>query len=258
MKDEYHMMTSAEWIAFFEKNRRNLMPINWNTDYRLTPQEREAILKSLQQFQLGESSEGRRFIQLADTYSQQSGDFDYVSAVKHFIKEEQRHASDLGRFMEQQNLPCLQQHPVDGIFRFLRRAINLEVAVVVLLTAEIIAVTYYKALHDATQSPTLRTICRQILRDEIQHLNFQSETLIKLRGQRSTIGLWMTHQFQRLLFANTLLVVWIGHRSVYRAGGFSFRAFVSSNWSRFERVFSKTVNRVNYLDHAEDIVLTTD
>jgi hypothetical protein len=231
-------MATRNWTDYFVNNRENLMPIDWDTSYKLTPQERKAILASLQQFQLGESSEGNHLIRLAKAYMQHSGDTDYLPALKLFITEEQRHARDLAHFMQQQDLPCLQQHPVDRIFRFLRRAINLELAIVVLLSAEIIAVSYYKALHDATQSPTLRDICRQILRDEIQHIEFQMNTLAKLRDRRSLLAQWIIHQAQRLLFAGTVIIVWIGHWTVYKAGGFSFAKFIQVNWSRFERTFS--------------------
>jgi rubrerythrin len=104
--------------------------------------------------------------------------------------------------------------------------------------AEIVAVTYYKALHDATNSATLRTICRQILRDEIQHLHFQMNTLEKLRLKRSPLLRWLMHQVQRIFFAGTLLLVWPGHAKVYRAGGFTVAKFIRSNWSRFERSFN--------------------
>jgi hypothetical protein len=230
---------SSNWTQYFVSNRTSLIPIAWDETYELTQLERETILTSLQQFQLGESSEGKHLIQLAEAYAAASGDNEYLPALKFFIKEEQRHASDLGNFMLQQGLPLLQAHPVDNIFRLLRHLLTLEVAIVVLLVAEIIAVTYYKVLHNATQSPTLRMICRQILRDEIQHLNFQMNTLIKLRANRSKAEHWLTHQIQRMFFAGTLIVVWVGHAKVYRAGGFSFAKFISKNWSRFERTFSQ-------------------
>lgn len=230
------MRTSSEWVTYYEHNRENLMAVPWEDAYHLTPQERDTILSSIQQFQLGESSEGKRLNQLAATHAEKHADPAYADAVALFIREEQRHAAELARFMQHEGLPCLTQNTVDGIFRFLRRAVNLEVAISVLLTAEIIAMTYYKALHDATRSPILQTICRQILRDEVQHLSFQCDGLAKLRAGRSALGMWITHQLQRVLFVNTLFVVWIGHRKVYRAGGFPFVKFMKANYARFQHV----------------------
>ena len=47
---------------------------------------------------------------------------------------------------------------------------------------------YYSALHDATGSPMLRAICRQILRDEAMHLKYQGQTLARLAQGR---GFWL-------------------------------------------------------------------
>jgi len=52
--------------------------------------ERDAIALSVQEFQLGESSEGRHLISAASRYAAYSGDFDYVTALRLFIAEENR------------------------------------------------------------------------------------------------------------------------------------------------------------------------
>ncbi len=229
---------TQNWTQYFTHNREHLMPVAWDSAYELTPQEIRTILESIQQFQLGESSEGTHFLKLAGDYARRTGDTAYLPALKLFIAEEQRHAAHLGRFMTQQGLPLAEYDPVDRIFRHLRHLVNLEMAIVVLLTAEIVAMTYYKALHDATQSPTLRGICRQILRDEIQHLDFQASTLTKIRQGRSRLGMMLTRGLQRILFSGTLLVVWLNHGRVYQAGGFTFRTFWTKTSSRYHHTFT--------------------
>jgi len=231
-------MNWTEWTQYFQRNRQHLLSINWEDTYRLSDYEKTAILASLQQFQLGESSEGKHLLAAAQRFADHSGEADYVSALQLFIQEEQRHARDLERFMMQQGLPLAQHHPVDSIFRWLRRSFNLEVCIVALLMAEIIAVAYYKALHDATAAPVLRGICQQILRDEAQHLRFQLDTLARLRCGRSPIRFFVTDIFQRILFVGILMVVWSGHRRVFRAGGVSFGQFWWLNWWRFNRLFA--------------------
>ncbi len=230
-------MNWNHWIQYFQQNREDLLPIDWDDTYRLSSYEKTAILESVQQFQLGESSEGRCLLEAAKRYADGSGDAEYVTALQLFIQEEQRHARDLGRFMMQQHLPLAQTHWVDSIFRWLRRAFNLEVSVVVLLMAEIIAVTYYKALHDATAAPVLRGLCRQILRDEVHHLRFQIDTLARLRQGRSPIGFLLTHCLQRILFSGILMVVWSGHYPVLLAGRTSLGQFWWLNWRLFNRLF---------------------
>jgi hypothetical protein len=244
-------MNWTEWTQYFIRNQGRLLPIDWEDTYRLSAYEREAILASIQQFQLGESSEGNHLLAAAKQYAARSGETDYVMALQLFIQEEQRHARDLGRFMMRQRLPLAQEHWVDSVFRWLRRAFNLEVCIVALLMAEIIAVAYYRALHDATASPVLRCICQQILRDEAHHLRFQLDTLARLRQGRSPIGLLLTNLLQRILFSGTLLVVWWGNHHVFQAGRTPWGQYWWLNWRLFNRLLaSKTrLSRVRVMPH---------
>ncbi|GAB4545425.1 MAG: hypothetical protein OHK0023_03710 [Anaerolineae bacterium] len=228
----------TDWAAYFAENAANQMPIDWACHYRLTEAEIGCVLRSIQQFQLGESSEGVHLIQRAERYAQHRQDTAYLPALRAFIAEEQRHAAYLARFLRQQNLPLIEHNWVDSVFRRLRRLATLEVSVVVLITAEIIAVTYYKALHDVTQSLTLQHICRQILHDEIKHLAFQRQTLDQLRVRRSRVMCGLGMRLHRLLFAGTLLIVWWQHGKVYRAAGSNLFNFWQRNWTRFNHTFA--------------------
>ncbi len=232
---------AQDWAAYFAYNAAHQMAHNWSDEYRLTEIERHTILSSIQQFQVGENSDGRQLIRRAKAYAERSGDHAYLPALMLFIQEEQRHSTYLKRFMEQQGLPLLTGgHWVDDVFRRVRHLANLEMSIAVLLMAEVIAMTYYRGLRGATGSPLLRGICRQLLRDEVQHLKFQSETLGKLRRGRAGVVSGAVHWAERGLFAGILLVVWQQHGQVYRAGGFGFRRYWAANWRRFERTFGGT------------------
>lgn len=228
--------SSLAWLQYFLWNRNNLLELDWEEPYRLTEAERAIILTSIQQFQLGESSEGHRLMQLGQHYAARTGDADFPLGLHLFIEEEQRHSATLGRFMDQQELPKLQADPVDGVFRLLRHMLSLELSVMAMVAAEIIAMPYYTALYRATQSPTLQQICRQLLRDEVRHLQFQADNLRKIRVGRSVAGRWLTHQIHRLLQAGALVVVWIQHRPVLEAGGYRFRSFWWSGWHWFNKM----------------------
>jgi hypothetical protein len=224
------------WITYFEHNAANQMVMAWHDDYRLTNDERARVTASVQQFQLGESSEGHHVLSLARQYVEASGDDQYLPALQLFVKEEQRHSQYLARFMETAGISLAQSDPVDGVFRFLRHAFNLELSIMAMLTAEIIAVPYYKSLHDATESPLLRQICRQLLRDEIQHLQFQLDTLDHLRQARSPIGIALSHTVHSFLFMGAVLIVWQQHRQVLKVADYSFGTFCQANWRYFRRL----------------------
>ena len=233
------MRTSAEWLRYFEQNRQSLLEIPWHAGPELTVQERLGLGRSLQEFQRGESSEGRHFLRYAEQYAAKTGDRDYVSALRLFIAEEQRHARDLGRFLALNGIPLIQSTLPDRVFRILRHLLGtLEVSVAVLITAEIIAEVYYAALGAATDSVILKRLCEQILRDEASHVEFQAEQLANLRARRGQLLYRLTVNAQQLLFLGTCLVVWVVHRRAFEAGGQSFRRFWRSAWFHFERAFA--------------------
>jgi len=224
--------SSLEWCAYFDANA-SAAEIPWECGAHLTVAERRAVAPSIQEFQLGESSEGRHLHAAARAYAASSGDDAYVRAIEAFIREEQRHARDLGRFLAAEGVPLRKRSWPDAVFRSLRRGASLETTVGVLLTAELIAQVYYAALRDATGSPVLRALCERILRDEAEHVRFQAERLALLRAGRARVAVHFAQAAQRGLLAGAALVVWWGHRSALARGGLSFGRYWRQCWGRF-------------------------
>ena len=139
----------------------------------------------MQEFQLGESSEGRHLMTRAIRHAADTGDVDYIPALRLFIAEEHRHARDLGRVLDLAGIPRVGRTWPDTVFRWLRKGAGLELSIAVLVTAEIIAKVYYAALREATHAPVLRRLCDQILADEVQHVRFQAERVAILRRGKS-------------------------------------------------------------------------
>ena len=226
-------VSSAEWCAHFEGSASLPDEVPWESAVRLTEAERRAVAASIQEFQLGESSEGRHLHAAARAHAASTGDHAYARAIAAFIREEQRHARGFGRFLAGEGIPLRRHSWPDAVFRQLRRGVGLETTVCVLLTAELIAQVYYAALRDATQSPTLRALCGRILRDEAAHVRFQAERIAMLRAGHAPSRVWLAQAGQRALFAGAVLVVWWGHRSALTRGGFPFRRYWRQCWERF-------------------------
>ena len=217
---------SRYWLDYFVANTTSLLEIPWERGAEITTAERRAIASSMQEFQLGESSEGRHLLRSAETFARRTSDPHYAEAMRLFIKEEQRHARDLGRFMDMAGIPRIRHTWPDRVFRRLRRlGGGLEVSISVLITAEIIAKVYYAALREATGSSVLRRLCDQILRDEDAHVRFQCDYLAVIRKDRRDWTLALTEALQRFLFFGTCLVVWKSHRRAIEQGGIKFRSF---------------------------------
>jgi hypothetical protein len=231
--------SSSAWCAYFRANAEALFDIPWQQGVQLTAAERAAITESVRGFQLGESSEGRHLLRGAQDYAARSGDADYVDAIKLFIREEQRHARDLGRFLTAAGIPLLDHTWPDTVFRWLRHRAGLELSIVVLITAEIIAEVYYPALRAATGSAVLRRLCDQIISDEVEHVRFQAERLAILRQGRAGWRVRLAHGLQRFLLGGTCLVVWWKHAPALKAGGFGFRRFWRESWRKLNAALAQ-------------------
>src|SRR4051795_7769788 len=91
--------TSGQWCYYYHRNAERRLPLPWRRGAGLTASEREAVAASIQDFQLGESSEGRNLLRRAADYADRTDDPEYLEAMRLFVGEEQRHARTLGRFL---------------------------------------------------------------------------------------------------------------------------------------------------------------
>lgn len=224
---------SISWCDHFLRNRLAANDLAWDDSYRLSARESAAISASIQQFQLGEGSSGKRLLARGAEFAAHTGDLRFLSALRLFVREEQRHSRYLARFMRQQDICRTANHWVDRAFRGFRHLAGLELSLRVLCTAEIIAVPYYRALAVATKSPLLRAICLRILSDEADHLRYQSWMMAKLNRQRPITLQRVFETIHQFFLFGTCCIVWREHGRVFRAARYSFSKFVSESFVEF-------------------------
>lgn len=225
--------SSAQWVAYFRANAANLLVVPWEAGAGVTAAELEVVVKSLRAWQLGETSDGAHLLAAAERYAAKTGDTDFVEAAKLFIAEEQRHGATLGRFLDLAGMPRLRWYWGDTLFRMFRHFLaRIESCATVVTIVEVQALLYYAAVRRATGSAVLRKICEQLLRDEIPHIRFQCERLAMIHRGRSGALRWFTAGVHRVLFTGITMAVWLGHRRALRAGGFTFRRYWRTAWSK--------------------------
>jgi hypothetical protein len=229
-----HAEQSKRWHSYFVAYGCAADHLCWDDPYILSSGERSAIERSIQQFQLGEGSNGARLLKRGQQYSAAVGDPDFVQALSLFIQEEQRHSACLLRFMQKQGIPSVENHWVDNVFRLLRGLAGLELSLRVLVTAEIIAVPYYRALGGATHSALLRNISEMILRDEAAHLRFQRSMLFRIAEGRARVVHRAISAINRLFLKGTCHIVWVFHKSAFVASRYDFQKFVRESLSEFD------------------------
>jgi hypothetical protein len=221
-------MDTRGWLRYFEVNAGQVLRPAPEA-YTLTPDERARIAGSIRGFQIGEASEGRHLKSGALELARRTGNTDYPKAITCLVREENRHSAYLGAFMRHHGLPFAKTTWTDEVFRALRRAAGIELSLRVLVTAELVAVTYYDCLSAATGSRMLKTICRRMLDEEARHIEFQMHHVHWMNLQGSLLRAAAANIAHAVLMAGTLVAVWIEHRRVLRVKhgfwGFARRVF---------------------------------
>jgi hypothetical protein len=223
------------WYQHFREKRDVPFAMPWHDPSLLCTAECRLVARSIQQFQLGEWARGRGLVRRASVHPVLSADPWFLPCLELFIAEEQHHSDILGRFLDRESIPRLGNHWLDSTFRGLRKLAGLEFCVMVLVTAEVLAVPFYQALRDATRSQLLRSICACILRDEAAHLNYQALTLGLVRRPLNNRIRAIRFLCHSILFQGTALLLWQQHRGVFRAAGWNFRRF----WNQAHRGFAR-------------------
>ncbi len=224
---------TSDWLARFQSSSLRPPVVPWS-DASLTAQEQADVIPSIQQFQRGESSAGHNLRRVAARYARRVRDSEYLPAIEAFIAQEQAHAGWLGRYLDAVGAPRLPSGLLDRVFRRLRKLGGIETAIAVLLTAELIAKVYYRALRDATRCPALRAVCERILEDERAHVEFHSERLFLMRCMRPSRSNQACLLLQRMLFAATVPAVWLAHRRPFRRAGTSYLRYQAAAWREFQ------------------------
>lgn len=233
------------WYDYFVANALTSHDLRQGNFDELTDSERKRIGKSVATFQLGEYSEGRGLLRAAQSFERKIDTPYLVGITKLFIAEEQNHAMLLRRFMAIHNIPPIKKHWADAVFRWLRKGVGFEISITVLITAEIIALIYYKALRANTGSNQLNRICDKILTDEIQHVRYESELINYIRNSRPSAYQPTIRLLHAVLFIGTTIVVYSSHRAVLNAGGYRFVAFCEACWTEFSFCFRPGGNQTS-------------
>lgn len=218
---EMNQFSYQDWADYFAKNKR--LSIDFSRETPLSKADKFLVFPSIQAFQKGEGSDGSHLMKTVDAFVQKTGEYAYRDAMAWFIKEENWHSAYLKKYMDYYQVKSLKKSFLDRVFRKLRVLGGLKGEVTVLVTAEMIALTYYDALAKSTDSPVLKSICAQMLHDELPHIIFQSHTLQYFKNGPA-------FNLTRIIVMEiTSLFVWGAFRDVFRAGGYCLGDFLREN-----------------------------
>lgn len=204
-----------DWVEYFKYNNTHLIPLDYSLNNELNRGQKRLIFPSIKAFQIGEGSDGAHLTSVVKAFAEKTEYTEFPEIMKWFIVEENRHSQMLKAYLETYGEECEKSLWIDNIFRGLRKLMGIECEVIVLVTAEMIALSYYDALADATDSVLLKDICAQMLHDELMHIVLQSDTLNRISSDRAEFFNTISRAIRKILMSVTSSVVWKKYKDVF-------------------------------------------
>jgi hypothetical protein len=233
------MNRSAHWVMHFSRNLK-IERVNWETAPQLTNIEKQNILKSLQAWQLGETSDGQHLLAAARKYADKSNDLIYPLAVELFIREEQKHGNHLGQYLDLIGEKRIKKDWGDTLFRKIRYFnTSMELWTLAVITVESTAQIFYQSLKDATNCPLLKQICSDILIDEAAHIDFQRERMQIIYNEKYAFSQFISYYAYKFFYFSTILAVWFAHKKAFKAGGNDFGKYMRKMRLKFQKTFGR-------------------
>jgi len=196
--------TSVFWKEHFNHNLTK-QRVDWSRKASITDAEKANVLYSLKAWQLGETSDGKHLLAAAERFARTIEDPEYVDAIRLFIKEEQKHGSNLGSYIDLIGEQRAQKDWGDTLFRKIRYFNkSMELWTITVIIVESAAQIFYAALRDATSCLLLQSICADILIDEAHHIKFQNERMYAIFERKSFYDKAISVGLYGLLFFGTI------------------------------------------------------
>ncbi len=231
------MYTSQYWFNYFDNNLK-IKRIDWSLAPSLNEQEKKCILRSLQAWQLGETSEGTHLLAAAKKYAKKIDDNYYPEAIKLFIKEEQKHGNNLGRYLDLIGEKRIQKNWGDSLFRKVRYFnTSMELWTLAVISVESTAQVFYQSLKDATGCALLKQVCTDILIDEAPHIEFQLERMTSIYEQKNRAAKVLYYYFYLMSYFAIITLVWLAHKRLFKSGGNGLFKYYRKMSVKFKKTF---------------------
>lgn len=204
----------SRWLNHFQRNRHNRAEPDWAAPITLAPDVVAVLVRSLEQFHLGDGGGPASLIAWnAEAFRSSS---DHVrQLVDLWFEEEKEHSRLLLGAVRRFGGRPIEGHWSFTVFCWVRRWFGVGFELTVLLLTEIVSTVYYRLLRRHGRDPALRAMCGLIIRDEVGHVAFHRDRLARSGARHG----WFWEMRFRTLGWAAATMLWINHASALEALG---------------------------------------
>ena len=235
-------MNCTKWIAYFTRNKQNRPEPDWAAPVNLSPGVRAPVLRSVEQFRLGDGG-GPASLIAHDAENFRGRSEEMRQIVDLWFQEEAEHARLLGCAVNRFGGRFIYSHWSFTAFCLCRRILGVRFELQVLTLTELVSTAYYRMLRNHSPDGPLVAMCELILRDEAGHVAFQRDRIADAGNPKPGWRGWLW-RMQFLLCgyaAGTML--WVNHAPCLKAIGGTrgeFYSEITRQMTRFLRSLVRT------------------
>lgn len=207
-------MNSDYWTEHFRRNALDRPEPDWNAPITLRGQALGKLVRSLQQFQLGDGG-GPAYLIAWNHKHLLASDENFRALVDLWFAEEREHSRLLGGALKRFHAPEIRDHWSFSLFCGVRKILGVRFELTALLLTEIVSHVYYKMLREHVDDQAVKGMCALIIRDEAGHIAFHRA---RLSAEERRYGKWWELAFRLRGFAAGT-VLWVNHRGALLAAG---------------------------------------
>ncbi|NOS72173.1 MAG: ferritin-like domain-containing protein [Verrucomicrobia bacterium] len=230
-------MNHPKWIEYFSHNKQNRPEPDWNAPVNVSPGVLAPVLRSVEQFRLGDGG-GPASLIAYDAEGFRNSTAEMRSIVDLWFLEEAEHARLLGCAVKRFGGRIITSHWSFTAFCVCRRVLGVKFELQVLTLTELVSTAYYRMLRDHSPDGPLAAMCELILRDEAGHVAFQRERIAAAGNPKPGLrGLLWRMQFMLLGYAAGTML-WVNHAPCLKVIGgtrMEFYSEITRQLTRFIR-----------------------
>jgi hypothetical protein len=211
-------LDAHKWLTHFRRNREHRPEPDWGDVPPLAPSVLRPLIRSLEQFQLGDGG-GPASLIARDAERFRSSTPEMRTLVDLWFAEEREHSRLLGSAVDHLGGKRIASHWSFSAFCECRRMLGVRFELQVLLLTEITSTAYYRLLQRHSPIPALAAMCALILRDEGGHVAFHRDRLrCAGRSPHGLHGALWAAQFC-LCGYGAATMLWVNHGKCLQALG---------------------------------------
>jgi hypothetical protein len=212
------------WLVHFARNREHRPEPDWTAPITLPTEVHAPLLRSIEQFQLGDGG-GPASLIARDADRFRNSTRQMPALVDLWFAEEQEHSRLLGCAVDALGGTRIESHWSFTAFCQSRRVFGVGFELKVLLLTEISSTAYYRLLERHSPIPALAAMCGLILRDEAGHIAFHCDRLAADgKTPNGFAGRLWAAQFCCFGYAAATML-WVNHGKCLKALGATRKEF---------------------------------